>query len=165
MTSAALIEVQRVGVFSLQSFGKGAGRGNIIRVDINNIGLRIDGRPSPLRPAIEPGEHNRVLANRKWHELAGTAKSSKLLQRPLMNLRIAVGKQIFGQDLACERSWLPRKPLGPGSDFAWHIAGWGFLVVDRIKRITGDAVEDEDETLFEGLRNRIDQLPVPPQCK
>ena len=91
---------------------------HLVRVDVENSGRGIDGRPAPLGAAVEAGKYDRVLADAERNELACAAELSELLDRPAVSFRSAIGQQIFSQPLARIGRRLRGQRLLRGGDFA-----------------------------------------------
>src|ERR1700748_1978710 len=84
------------GGIALQS----ARPGHIIGVEIKNAMFDIGGLTTPFRAAVIAGKHHRLLADAQRRERATVMERAKLLQRPLMRLRRAVGEEALTQPLA-----------------------------------------------------------------
>src|SRR5208283_3442032 len=140
--------------------GKRTGPGDVIGVDIDNRGFRIDSRAAPLRTSIETREDHRVFAHGERKKLALIAEGAEFFERPLVNLWSAIGKKIFRQGLPRERSGLGGKTLLRGGNFTRHVAGRIRMIVNWEKRSTQGAIEQIDETLLGSLRNGVNFLAI-----
>src|SRR4051812_32478507 len=83
--------------------------GHLVGIDVQDAGLWIIGRPSPLRAAIKAGENDSVFIRTQGNELAVAAKRPKLLERPLVRLWSAIGQHVLRQTLPSIRLGLGRE--------------------------------------------------------
>src|ERR1700686_1123925 len=126
-------------------------KSNVVGIDVNDMSLRIECGPTPLSTAVETGEHDRLLVDLIWDELAVTRKGMKLLQRPLMSFWRARSEQVLCKNLPGKGRGFNRDGLLFCGNLARHRAGWKFSVLNGKKRRAVDAIEEKQISLLGGL--------------
>src|SRR5215469_11419632 len=102
MAGTALAQIDRANAGSGNMRDQRVGEADIVGVDVEDVGLRIEGRAAPFAAAVIAREHYRLLADAVGNKLAVAYKGMELLQRPLMGLGSSIGEEIFGKFLASE---------------------------------------------------------------
>src|ERR1700736_4803755 len=100
MAHRALAQVNVLRAVSAGIFGERTGPCDVIGINVNDSGLRIDGRATPLCATIESWKDDGILSDAEGNELSFAAKFTKFFYCPLMHLRSAIGKQLLGERLA-----------------------------------------------------------------
>src|SRR6476661_927720 len=67
MTRRAVLRVQRLSAFSSGVGREAAGPGKIVRIDVIQAGLGIEGLPAPLGAAVESGKDDGRAIDRERH--------------------------------------------------------------------------------------------------
>jgi hypothetical protein len=92
MAHCALTQVKVLRTISAGIFREGTRPCDVVGIDVNDSGLRIDGRTTPLCATIEARKDNGIFSDAERNELSFTAKFTKFLDCPLMHLRSPIGK-------------------------------------------------------------------------
>src|SRR4029077_18089274 len=125
---------------------------------------RIDGGASPLRCAVETGEHNRFGSHSERNELAFVNRRLESFRRPLVTLRSTRRQQVFGEILPCVGGGPCRQALLCRSNFTWKHACGVLTILDRDQRLGRGPIEDKQEALLACLNDSIDGLAIAFQC-
>src|SRR5215469_7198581 len=72
---------------------------HFIGIDVENSGVGIERRATPLSSAVEPGENDGVFSGAQRNELPIAAIAAELLENPFVRLRSPVGEPVVGQAL------------------------------------------------------------------
>src|SRR4029453_5580599 len=131
MADAALTQVESASAGCVRTVGQGAGPGDVVRIDVDDCGARIDCRAAPLRAAIETGKHKVFGAKGQGKKRTAVAKFLEIFECPGVRFGRALGEHVFREALAREGNGAGRQRLFFGSDFAGNVAGW---VGVRLKR-------------------------------
>src|SRR4051812_8932259 len=86
MARRAVLRVQRLSALSSGVGREAAGPGKIVRIDVIQSSLGIEGLAAPLGAAVEPGKDDGRAIDPKRHELSFASKRRELIERPGVNL-------------------------------------------------------------------------------
>src|SRR5215472_13549231 len=162
VTDSALGQIDVPRAVGTGIFRKGASPGHVVRIDVDDSRLRIDRRATPFRAAVKTRKDYRVFADAKGDELPVITKGLELFERPAVRFWRPVGQKVCAQSLPGKGRGPCRKRLFRGGLLAPKIAGRIFPILDREKRSSIGAVEKIEESLFGGLRDRVDVLAAAP---
>ena len=104
MANAALADVDRARARFICAGRESAGPGDVIRIDINDRGARVNRRAAPFRASVESREHNGFRADGERNELTSAAKFLEIVEGPAMSFGRAESEQVFGEALARKRN-------------------------------------------------------------
>src|ERR1700721_1817459 len=82
--------------------GQGTGPGHFIRIDVDDVGLYVNGGAAPFGSTIQTGKNHSVFSDAEGDELSFVAESFESFESPLMRFERPHGQQIFGEKLARE---------------------------------------------------------------
>src|SRR5437870_4324031 len=102
MTVGAVLEIELARGLDVLIFGQVRSPGHLIRVNVEEPRLWVEGWAAPLRSAVESGEDDRFLAHPERHKLRAAVERSELLDRPAVRLGSPIRQHIFRQDLPGE---------------------------------------------------------------
>src|SRR3974390_889726 len=160
MANTALAEIDTSRTVGTGVLCERPGPGHVLRGDIDDRGLSIDGGTAPFRSAIKTRKHHRVFAEAKGDKLPVIAEGSELFDGPAVRFRGPQGQKLLGQILPGEG----RRPGGERLGRRGPLAGQGapriFAIRDRKKRISVRAIKEVDKSLFGGLRDGVDSLAI-----
>src|SRR2546430_12163315 len=142
MTHTALAQVQPFATwFRASILRQSSCPCDIIGIDIENSGFRVESRSTPFCATVESGEHHGILADTKRNKLSLVTKLSEVFQRPLMSLDGAAGQHVFRENLTRKGRRSGRKRLFHGSDFARHRARGILTILERKEPVASGALE------------------------
>src|ERR1700679_3875639 len=110
---------RRIRIMLYQRFGQP----NIIGVDIEDMGLRIERGPSPLSAAVEARPHQSILSHAHGNELSIASYFRKALDSPRVGLGSSIGEHVFRNPLAREGRRLDGEGLLLRRHLARDVAG------------------------------------------
>ena len=143
VANRALAQVDRLGAMFSFVFEEGSGPCHLIGIDVKDVGVRIHGGASPLRSAVEAGEHSRFGSHSKGNELAFVNRSFEPFCSPLMSLRSASRQHVLGEILPCVGRGPCRQTLLGGSNFTRKHACGVLTILDRDQRLARSPIEDK----------------------
>src|SRR5260370_36225258 len=103
MADAALDHVDAARAIFAGVRGESAGPGHLIRIDIDDRGLRVHGGAAPFRAAIEARKNHGIFSDAEGNKLALAAQFLEIFERPLTGLGRRWGKWVIGDEVAGER--------------------------------------------------------------
>src|SRR6185437_4654370 len=103
---------------------------DVIRIHVQNAGLWVERRTTPLRAPIKSRKDDRWLLGTEWNKLPRAVESAELLQRPLVCLGRTRREHVLSQQLTRIRLRLYRQALFRCGHFAGQVALRIFLVLD-----------------------------------
>ena len=104
MTDTALADVEGARARFVSADREGAGPRDVIRIDIDDRGARVNRRAAPFRASVESREDNGFRADGERNELTIAAKFLEIVEGPAMSFGRAVSEQVFGEALARKRN-------------------------------------------------------------
>ena len=160
VTDRALRQVNRFRRVAGLVFTERSHPRHFVGVDVENVGIGIEGGAAPLRAAVEAGKNHGFLADAERRELAFAARFVKLIERPFVHFGRAIGQHLFSEHLPRVRRGFRGQRLLDGGDFAGNCARGIFFRFEWKERRAGGAIEKIDEALLAGLRDGFDFLTV-----
>ncbi len=136
---------------------------HLIRVDVQDSGLRIPCGAAPLAAAVEAREKDRALeAGRS--ELRPIAIAAEAAQNVGVRLRGAPGDDVLGELLTRERRRRQRQHLFRSRPLAIDVGGRHVDLLIRKQTLARHAVEDPDVSALGDLGHGVDDAPVAPDA-
>ena len=159
MADGALAHVDGLRATLAGVFEERGGPRHLVRVDVNDLGLGVDRRASPLGATVEARKHEGFLSQAEGDKVSFVDRISEMLNGPLMSFRTR-SQHVFGERLTRVRYWPSRQSLLTRSDVARHSAGGIFAVLNRNQRLASHPVKHKKPALLAGLHDGIDGLAV-----
>ena len=132
---------------------------HLVRVDVEQPGLRIEGRPAPFGAAVVSREDDEPIGARRLKH-PGVPVLAERLQCGRVRFGRPIREHALGQRLPHERRWLARDRLGRARLLAVDARRGNLPIVDGKQRLSALAVEHEDEARLGYLRDGVDRPPV-----
>src|SRR5882757_1714146 len=161
MTDAALARINSVGAVLSRIERERSSPGDIVSVDVKDLGLGVRGRTTPLCATIKARKDHCIRADAEGDKLPPTAESTKSLHSPSVRLRRPVGQEVLGEKLPRKRSRKDRKGLFRGSHLTRDCARRILSIFDREQRSTVGSIKHVHKALFRGLRDSVDVFAIP----
>src|SRR6266446_980196 len=160
VADAALAQVDGSRAVFASVWRESTGPSHLIRIDVDDSGVRIHGGAAPFGATVEPRKYYRIDPDAEGNELPITAEFLELFQRPPMHCGSAGSQKILVEKLARKGGGPGRKRLLGSGHFAGHGARRVLARLDREKRFSVGAIKQINESLLCGLGYRIDLFPV-----
>ena len=133
--------------------------GQVVRVHVEQAGLRIERGAAPLRAAVEAGKDDRLLAGTRTARTGrrcGTCANCST--RPLVRLRRAGGQHVLASAAAARTApACVGQRLRLGRDFAGHVLAGNLRYSIGNSGLPFARSNSEDEALLGGLRDGVDR--------
>ena len=162
MATRAMLQIQPASAAAGVARRQASGPRDVVGVDVEHSGRRIDRRPSPLGAPVETREDDRLTSDGERHKEPAVLERPQLLDGPPVRLWRACGQHALVQHLPRKRLRGHRNRLSVGRHLTWDGARRELPVIDRKERLAVGPIEHEDIAMLRRLDDGVHRAAVAP---